>query len=180
MYPFLRLLWQLSKHRGDAPLPPLGTHVSTHLCLPWDLDLWRELNNGRTLTLYDMGRIPLSVRTGLSGVLRERGLGMVVAGASVRYRRRITLMQRVTMKSRAVCWDARFVYIEQSLWRPDGECANHVLLRMAVIAAQGRRGIVPPAEVMAPLGAETSPPMPGWIAAWAEAEDKRPWPPMPD
>lgn len=178
MYPFVRMFWQLVKHRRDPRLGVTGCHVSHHVCWPWDIDLWKELNNGRTLTIYDLGRIPLGVRTGLSATVRAQGWGLAVAGASVRYRRRIRVFETVEMRSRAICWDARFFYIEQSLWRRSGECANHVLYRSAVT---GPDGIVPPARVMRAMGhAPESPACPGWVAAWIAAEADRPWPPMQD
>ncbi|QYX56957.1 acyl-CoA thioesterase [Roseovarius sp. SCSIO 43702] len=178
MYPFIRLVWQVVKHRRDARLPLTGTHVSTHYCLPWDIDLWWELNNGRTLTIFDLGRIPLAQRVGLIDVLREKGWGLTVAGSVVRYRRRVRMFDRIEMRSRATCWDERFVYVEQSMWKRNGECSSHALLRMAVT---GKNGIVPPGEVMAALGrGDESPEMPEWIARWIAAEDARPWPPMQD
>ncbi|MET4101349.1 acyl-CoA thioesterase FadM [Roseovarius sp. MBR-78] len=177
MYPVIRMLWQLWQHRNSPPLPVTGTHVSQHYCLPWDIDLWRELNNGRTLTLYDLGRIPLAGRVGLIAVLRRKRWGLTMAGASVRYRRRIRVFERVEMRSRLVGWDARFLYIEQSMWSRDGQCANHILYRSAVT---GRGGIVPPGDVLAALGQAdlAAPPLPGWVRAWIEADDARPWPPM--
>lgn len=178
MYPFVRMAWQLWKHRGAPRLGLTGCHVSHHICLPWDIDLWKELNNGRTLTLYDLGRIPLAVRTGLARALRDHGWGLTVAGVSVRYRRRIRLFERVQMRSRTLCWDNRFLYLEQSMWKRDGECANHALYRAAVT---GPDGIVPPAQVAAALGVDDpSPDTPAWVAAWIEADAKRPWPPMQD
>ena len=176
MYPFIRMAWQLWAHRRAAPLPVTGTHVSRHICLPWDLDLWMELNNGRTLTLYDLGRIPLAVRTGLAGVLRRKRWGLTIAGASVRYRRRVRVFEAVEMRSRAVWWDARFLYMEQGMWTRGGDCANHILYRAAVT---GRGGIVPPGEVVRELGIGSEPPeAPGWVTAWIAAEAERPWPPM--
>ncbi len=178
MYPAVRMIWQLFRHRNDPPLPLSGTHVSQHYCLPWDIDLWMELNNGRTLTLYDLGRIPMARRAGLVGVLRTRKWGLTMAGASVRYRHRIRTFEKIEMRSRLAAWDARFMYIEQSMWKADGTCANHIVYRSAVT---GKGGIVPPAEVLAALGRDNvSPPMPDWIAAWLRAEDARPWPPMQD
>ena len=56
MYPFVRLAWQFFLYRKASPLGVGEIHESLHYCLPWDLDLWMELNNGRALTLYDMGR----------------------------------------------------------------------------------------------------------------------------
>jgi acyl-CoA thioesterase FadM len=176
MYPLPRLLWQLFRHRNDPPLAVTDTHVSNHLCLPWDIDLWMELNNGRALTLFDLGRIPLARRVGLIGVLRRNGWGLTMAGASVRYRRRVRVFDRIQMRSRAVCWDDKFVYIEQSMWRSDGQCANHILYRSAVT---GPTGIVAPATVMAQLGQTAdSPPAPDWVTDWIAADAARPWPPM--
>lgn len=176
MYPVLRMAWQLFRHRNAPPLAVTGCHVSRHMCLPWDIDLWMELNNGRTLTLYDLGRIPLAWRTGLVGILKKHRWGLTMAGASVRYRRRIRMFESVEMRSRLVCWDEKFMYIEQSMWKADGECANHILYRAAVT---GRAGIVPPAELADALGQpRISPEIPAWVAAWIEADSARPWPPM--
>lgn len=177
MYPVLRMAWQIARHRKSPPLPVTGTHVSHHVCLPWDIDIWMELNNGRTLTLYDLGRIPLAFRAGMIGALRKNGWSLTMAGVSVRYRRRVRAFERFEMRSRAVCWDERFIYLEQSMWKKDGECANHALYRAAVT---DRSGIVPPAEMLRAMGLEPgpSPEPPDWIAAWIDAEAKRPWPPM--
>ena len=174
MYPLIRFAKEMLKFRNAPRLAPTGTHVSTHVCWPWDLDPWIELNNGRTLTLFDLGRIPLASRTGLIPILRARGWGITVAGNSTRYRRRIRAFQRFTMMSRTVGWDHRFVYMEQSMWRGT-ECCNQVLIRSAVTSANG---IVPPAEVMAEMGhSPDSPPLPDWITAWIAADAVRPWPP---
>lgn len=175
MYPIIRLAKELLIHRRSPALTLDGTHVSHHLCWPWDIDPWMELNNGRALTLFDLGRIPLAVRTGLAGAVRRQGWGMAVAGGSVRYRKRVRAFRRIEMRSRFVGWDARFLYVDQAMW-VGGECANQVLLRMAVT---GPGGIVPPAELAKAMGADpASPPLPTWVAAWIEAEAVRPWPPQ--
>jgi len=175
MYPFIRLAWQLYKVRKSPPLGVFDTHVSHHLCLPWDIDLWLELNNGRTLTLYDLGRIPMAARAGLLATLKREGWGLAIAGASVRYRHRIRAFERVEMRSRSVWWDDRFIYIEQSLWKADGRCANHILYRAAIT---GKNGIVPPGDVAAAMEEPPErPTAPDWVTAWIAAEAARPWPP---
>lgn len=99
-----------------------------------------------------------------------------MAGASVRYRRRIRTFEKIEMRSRAACWDDRFVYLEQSMWKQNGECANHALYRAAVTDASG---IVSPARVMEAMGQDTpSPDAPDWIKGWIAADADRPWPPM--
>ena len=174
MYPVARMLYQLAVTRHAPRLPLTGTHVSRHRCWPWDIDLWMELNNGRTLTFYDLGRIPLARRTGLIEMLRRERWGMIMAGASVRYRARIRTFELVEMRSRCVGWDARFVYIEQSMWKGQ-TCCNQIVYRSAMT---GPEGIVPTERVMQALGVDlVSPSLPDWIQAWIEAEDRRPWPP---
>ncbi|MCE6952416.1 acyl-CoA thioesterase [Cereibacter sphaeroides] len=173
MYPYLRLFMEMRRSRKLKPLPLDGVHRSSHRCLPWDLDPWNELNNGRTLTLFDIGRLPLIHRTGIARVCAEKGWGLTVAGSTVRYRRRVVLFDRLDMVSRCLGWDGRFFYIEQSLWRK-GDCTSHMLLRTAVTS---RSGIVPPAEVASLMGAGQSPPLPDWVSGWIEADALRPWPP---
>ena len=176
MYPFLRLAREFVRHRAAPPLPLTGEHRSSHICWPWDIDPFLELNNGRTLTLNDLGRFVLFRRIGVIEVMRARGWSGTVAGASVRYRRRVRMFDRLESRTRIVCWDDRFVYCEQSAWRR-GECTSHVLLRMALTSAEG---IVPTSVLAEALGADpVSPPIPGWIAAWIAAEAERPWPPLP-
>ena len=148
--------------------------MSHHLCWPWDLDLWIELNNGRTLTLYDLGRVPAARRIGVDRALAAQGWSMVVAGASVRYRRRIRAFDRLEMRTRALGWDDRFLYTEQSIW-VRGHCANHILVRSAVT---GGDGIVAPERLAEVLGLGKSPDLPDWVRAWIGADATRPWPPQ--
>jgi acyl-CoA thioesterase FadM len=174
MYPYVRMAKELWKYRNAPRLGILDPHISTHRIWPQDLDPWRELNNGRTLTLFDLGRIPMSLRMGFRDVARAHGWGITVAGNSTRYRRRVTLFTKLTQVSRVVGWDDRFTYIEQSFWNGD-DCTSHMLLRSAFIS---KVGIVPPQTVLRALGQPTqSPPLPDWIADWIAADHKRIWPP---
>lgn len=176
MYPFIRMIKELVIFRNAPPLGITDTHVSHHICWPWDLDFWVELNNGRTLTLYDLGRVPMGTRTGIIGALRDNKWGLTVAGSSVRYRRRVRMFQKFEMRSRCVGWDDKFIYMVQSMWR-HGECTSQVLLRSAVTDANG---IVAPARVLEALGRPTdSPELPEWVQNWIKADASRPWPPAP-
>lgn len=175
MYPYFRMFKELFKFRNAPALGILEPHISTHRIWPWDLDPWMELNNGRTLTLFDLGRIPLGKRTGLHRVLAQNGWGLTVAGNSTRYRRRVTVFQRLTQVTRAIGWDDRFLYIEQSFWRGE-DCTAHMLLRSAFIS---KSGMIAPALVVQALGVDqTSPPLPEWVQNWITAEAGRPWPPL--
>ncbi|GGE36942.1 thioeseterase [Primorskyibacter flagellatus] len=175
MYPFLRLTKEIIKFRNAPPLGMWDVHVSHHRIWPWDLDFMSELNNGRTLSIFDLGRIPFAMRSGLFKVLRKRKWGLTVAGSIVRYRRRLTNLERIEMQSRLLGWDERFMYIEQSMWTKDGTCANHGIFRTALV---GNRKMVPTADVVAELGRTAEPRhLPDWVAALFAADDSRPWPP---
>ena len=174
MYPFFRMAFQKYMHRNDPPLAVGGVHVSQHRCWPVDLDLWRELNNGRTLTIYDLGRIPLVRRAGLTPALRANGWSITMAGVTARYRRRVVIMDRFEMRSAMIGHDGRFIYLQQSMWKRN-EALSSVVYRVAVV---GKNGIVPTAEVFAAMGVpDWNPVMPGWVNTWAEAEKARSWPP---
>lgn len=174
MYPYLRMAKELWKFRNAPALSVFQPHVSTHRVWPWDIDPWMELNNGRTLTLYDLGRLPMGKRMGFDRLLKERRWGLTVAGNTTRYRRRVTVFQKLTMVSRVLGWDERFLYIEQSMWR-GGDCTSAQMLRGAVIS---KGGMIPMAQAMAALGVtEPSPALPDWVQAWAAADAGRIWPP---
>lgn len=175
MYPIFRLIKGNLQARRQPPLGLFDTALSHHICWPWDIDPWMELNNGRALTLYDLARMPFSLRIGMIPALRARGWGMAVAGNSLRYRRRVRAFHRLEMRSRLLGWDGRFLYVEQSMWRR-GEALNHMLVRLAVTDAAG---IVAPAELLRQMGADpASPPLPDWVQAWIAADATRPWPPI--
>ena len=175
MYPYIRMWHQLWKYRNAPKLGLFDTHVSTHRIWPVDLDPWRELNNGRTLTLFDLGRIPMSVRMGFDRLAKAKGWGITVAGNSTRYRKRVTLFQVLTQKCRVLGWDHRFIYLEQSFWR-DGDCTAAMVLRSAFTS---KSGLVDPAKVAIALGlSPQSPPLPDWVQAWIAADAQRPWPPQ--
>ena len=174
MYPFIRMGYQFYKNRKAPPLPVDGVHVSHHMCWPVDLDMWRELNNGRTLTLYDLGRIFLARRIGLIDALKRRGWGMTMAGVTARYRRRVVMFDRFEMRSKALGHDGRFIYLQQSMWK-DGEALSSVVYRVAVFT---KDGIVDTHEVAAEMGlADWNPEMPQWVQDWRDSERARTWPP---
>lgn len=177
MYPAIRFTLEMLRARRMPPLAIGETHVTPIRCLPWDIDFQLEMNNGRILTLFDIGRVPMFARLGVLEEMKRRKWFGTIAGSSVRYRRRITLWQKLELRSRVIGADERFTYIEQGLWR-DGECCAHAVLRAAITTG---RGIIPSSEVIAALGfAPEDMALPAWVQAWDSAETERPWPPMQD
>ncbi len=174
MYPVIRMGKEFFVHRNAPELPVLGTHVSDHRCWPQDIDVFVEMNNGRILTVLDLGRTILAKRVGLLRTLKENSWGMTMAGVSVRYRRRIKPFVKFKMHSRCIGWDDRFFYLDQSIWIGE-ECAVQALYRSAIT---DKNGIVKPDRVFAAAGYDDARPvLPDWVQNWVDAETTRVWPP---
>jgi acyl-CoA thioesterase FadM len=180
MYPYLRL----AKVLLLAHLRPrVGIDEQTELAMrvwPGDLDAYPELNNGRHLTLMDLGRYDLAVRCGLYRVVRRRKWSFMIAGSSVRYRHRLRAFQSYRLCTKLLGHDGRFVYFHQltvSGGRDVVAAKAHssALIRAAIAQPSG---LVPIEEVAAEFGIEAwNPTLPAWVQAWIDAEGQRPWPP---
>lgn len=177
MYPFARLLWLFGAARRRPKLRLGETSEFSGWTRPWDCDMFGEMNNGRHLTLMDFGRFDFAIRVGLLDVIKRENWGLVVGGASVRYRKRLKPFDRFSIRTRLAASDEKWFYFQQSLIR-DGEACSSALVRTAV--ARGS-GTVPTAEVAAAMQAgDLRMETPEWIEAWIEADAIRPWPPDAD
>lgn len=175
MFPIVRLIKEFVVHRNAPELPTLGTHISHHRCWPQDIDMFMEMNNGRILTILDLGRFVLAKRVGLVAAMRRNSWALTVAGSSVMYRKRIRPFVKFRIESGAVGWDDKFFYIVQAIWIGD-QCAAQALFRTALTDSNG---IVKPEKVFADVGFDgTQPELPIWVQSWIAAEKTRPWPPV--
>lgn len=174
MYPFVRTIAQLVSHRRAPSLPLGGVHVSQHMCWPWDLDAFMEMNHGRILTLLDQGRFVGAIRSGLYAAQKQNGWGMTMAGVCVRYRRRVRMFHRYEVRTRFIGFDEKFLYLDQTMWR-NGDCLAQAIYRVAVTDANG---IVRSQFVAGALETTVCQHvLPDWVKTWLKAEDMRPWPP---
>lgn len=136
-----------------------------------DMDIYPELNNGRHLTMMDLGRLDLVQRTGLWRTVRKKKWGLVVAGASIRYRHRLKPFKRFSLHTRIVSTDERWFYFHQYTLRK-GKTYSSALLRAGITSKQG---LVPVKKVLGALGMpDWNPGMPQWVEAWTKAEEMRP------
>ena len=174
MYPFVRLIDVMVRGRWRAPLTPWEPSVLRMTAWPWDCDMFGEVNNGRQLTLFDLGRFDLGLRTGLMKVLKRERWGLVVAGSTIRYRSRIKPFQRYFQHTHLVARDDRWFYFVQSNERKGVACSS-ALIRTGV-TSQGK--VIATQEVVDALGyPDWHGELKDWVKSWAEADAKRPWPP---
>jgi acyl-CoA thioesterase FadM len=175
MFPFIRLAIEILRVKFAGPMDVAETHTTSVRVFPNDIDIFMELNNGRTLTLFDIARLSFGVQVGLWHALKVNKWGLTVAGSSVRYRRRIRMFQKVRITSKAVGRDARFIYIVQTMYRGK-EATSNVLYRSALT---DENGIVPTQKFADFMGqSDWNPKLPEWVENWIKAEDTRDWPPQ--
>ena len=170
MYPYLRTLKFFARRKSKLAIG--DESVVNMRVLFSDVDPFMELNNGRHLTMMDFGRFDLAIRTGLLSVAKQKNWSFTIAGASVRYRHRLKFMQKYTLHSQVVGYDEKWFYFHQKTIR-HGKIHSAALIRAAVTS---NKGIVNPMEVLRAIGYDDlSYSVPDWVAAWAKADDLRPW-----
>lgn len=144
--------------------------------MPHDLDINIHMNNARYFALMDLGRFDLIARCGLWRLVVRHRWQPVIGAALVRFRRPLRPFQPLSLTSRLLGWDEKWLYIEHRI-DSNGMLACHTVVRGAFVGAEG---VVPPAELTRALGhAEPPPPLPDWIARWRDLDAAmEPQPPL--
>ncbi|MEJ2015731.1 MAG: thioesterase family protein [Limibacillus sp.] len=166
----LRLIKILLAARFRSPLSLFGVSRVRFRVWPNDLDLNRHMNNGRFLTVMDLGRIDLMARMGVLGIFKKRKWMPVVAAETISFKRPLDPFERYELTSRILCWDERFLYLEQVFVKKNGKVAARALVK-AAIRAHARA--VKTQEILEALQVpkRKSPPIPPGIKAWALAAE---------
>ena len=153
---------------GRRRTSPLEPSVLPFRVLPNDLDPNWHLNNGRYLTLMDLGRLDLTLHTGLMRQVLRRRWMPVLGGATITYHRPLKLFQRYMLTTRIVGWDEKWIYMEQT-FDSRGKRAATALVKGLI---RGRDGSIPTREVMASVGQDIpSPELPAHVRRWTELND---------
>lgn len=171
MYIYFRALKLALTAKQDPNLSFWDEIQSPMTVWPTDIDVFLEVNNGRYLTLLDIGRFEFAAKIGLTGALKRRNWGLAVGGSSVRYRKRMHMFQKFVIHSKIVGVDERWIYFQQHIKRNNEWCVS-ALIRTAVTNDQG---IVPTSEIATELGVQWEYRMPEWVSRWAESDEMRPW-----
>ena len=121
---------------------------------PNDLDTNLHMNNGRYLTLMDLGRLDLLLRNGsVRHVIRNKWYP-VLAGTQIRFRRPLNLFQKFEIRTRIVSWDAKWVFWSRS------SCAKANVALQAYLKGVfvGPKGSVPITRLLELMGMKEAPP----------------------
>ncbi len=134
-----------------------------------DCDVYRHVNNGRYLSLMDMGRIDLVTRCGAMGVFRRNRWSAVAGGATIRFRRELRLGTTYVLRTRVVGWEDTWWFFEQQFERADGSLAARAYAKVTILDSSHTR--IEAARVVEALGLDPqSPPLPEGVVAWQSSE----------
>ncbi len=112
-----RLFWLLVstpfRKRLTAEDPVCITHFR---CWFTDIDVLMHMNNGKYLSLMDLGRVDLMLRMGAFQKLRKKGIYPVVVSEAIRFRRSINLFSKFRIVTQTAGWDDKYVYLTQKFF----------------------------------------------------------------
>lgn len=146
-------------------LAPWAESMVRFRCWPNDIDPYLHMNNGRFLSIMDLGRIDMAIRCGLFKVFRRNRWWPVVGAVTIRYKRSIPAMARFTLRTRVIGWDERGIYMEQ-IFEHQGRLAARAVMKGAF---PSKDGLVDPAKVTEAGGyGAISPPLPDGVLSWEE------------
>lgn len=149
---FRTLFTFLRSHRGLRRGRTIGHYDVGHLrvrTLPTDLDVIGHMNNGVYLSIFDLGRYDLLVRSGLWAEFSKRGWYPVVSSETITFRRSLRLWQPFVIESRVIGYDHKAIFIEHRVV-VDGEIYTQAFVRGRLKKKSG--GTVSNAELHEVIG----------------------------
>lgn len=174
---WLRLLWLVmtAAQRGHLDVPRAASLLNFRVW-PHDLDLSIHMNNGRYLTLMDLGRTDILIRSGLWREVWRHKWTPIASAITIRFQRELRLFQRFRLETRLLCWDAGTVVMEQLfviIGGPrDGQPAARALFKGGIYDRQERK-FIEVSKMMTLIGiSEASPPASPEVEAFLHADDR--------
>ena len=164
---WLRLIWAYLSWRRRGPLELFSVGTRSFRVWPSDLDTFAHMNNGKFLTLLDLGRLDLFLRNRFWQKMKAKHWYPVVVAETITFRKSLVLGQKFEMETRVIGWDVISYFIEQR-FVVAGEIYAKAIVRGRFLSKSGK--VLKPHDVMlAVTGSdEPSPKLEKWILDWAE------------
>jgi acyl-CoA thioesterase FadM len=134
-----RMLWVwLLSTRRERLTPGVAESRLNLITLPNDLDLNMHMNNGRFLTICDLSRVDLFIRSGLVGAMRKHKWAPIITEHTMRYKRPLEVVMQLTH------WDDRNFYMSHQFFIGERLIAEG----KSVGVIRGREGVIAPETVL--------------------------------
>ena len=151
------------RREGRLSLRAVGRIQLTTLLT--DLDLAGHMNNGRYLSLFDLGRFDFFIRSGIWEALTANGWSTVVGNATISYRKSLRLRKKFIVETAVIAADDRAMYFENRAV-VDGEIYASLIVRGRFVKLRG--GVVSVSELCEAMGVqlEDIPAPEPWLERW--------------
>ncbi len=134
----------LALFKDKLPMGVAASHLSLRV-LPNDLDLNLHMNNGRYLTICDLNRADLFIRSGMLKTMIKRGWIPVIAEQTIKYKKALGLFERYDVILEVTHWDKKYFYMTHTFSNAERVIAEGT----SKGAVKSRSGVISPAEVIA-------------------------------
>ena len=112
--------------------------------LPNDIDINLHMNNGRYLTICDLTRVDMFIRTGLAKTMIKEKWMPVISEHTMKYKKALKLFQKYEIKMDVTGWDDRSFKMLHRFFVGNRIVAEGTSLGVIV----SKTGVIPPVEVM--------------------------------
>jgi len=112
--------------------------------LPNDIDINFHMNNGRYLTICDLTRVDMFLRTGLAKTMLKEKWIPVISEHTMKYKKALKVFQKYKIEMEVTGWDEKSFQMLHTFKVKDRIVAEGTSLGVIV----SKQGVVPPVEVM--------------------------------
>jgi len=142
IYRMLRV-YIASLFKPRLPLGQLSNELTLRV-LPNDLDLNMHMNDGRYITICDLSRVDMFLRTGLVRVMLKEKWIPVIAEHTMRYKKSLAPFQKYTVHMQLTHWDDKGFYMTHTFMVGDRIAAEGTSIGMM----RSKKGVIPPEQVI--------------------------------
>ena len=141
-----RMLWLLISSYLKPRLPAVKPiNELDMVVLPNDLDINLHMNNGRYLTICDLSRVDMFIRTGLARTMLQQKWMPIITEHTMTYKRALNPWQRYRVRMEVTGWDERNFHMLHTFLVADRVVAEGT--SKGVIYSK-KNGVIPPQQVM--------------------------------
>jgi acyl-CoA thioesterase FadM len=112
---------------------------------PFDLDTNFHVNNGRYLSIMDLGRFDMLIKPKVFWKLIFAGYYPVVVSESIRFKKSLGLFQRFSIKTEIESWDDKDFYIRQIFYHKNKIMAVGYI--KGRFMKRGQKGSIPTPQI---------------------------------
>jgi acyl-CoA thioesterase FadM len=135
---------------------------------PGDIDVLFHVNNGVYLSMLDVARVDMMLRSRALGPLRRARVYPIVHAQTIRYRRSLRLFERFDVETRVAGWDDQAFLLTHGFLRGE-ELVAEAVVRVRFLRRGGAKPT--PGEVLELLDLTgQSPALPESMAVWNAAQ----------